>query len=102
MNGGTDEKTTCFHCQATLDFAQGYKISFREQCDHCSSDIHICKMCQFYDNSAYNECREPMADRILEKEKANFCDYFILYGKSDKNPKKEDLLSAANALFKKG
>ena len=32
--------------------------------------------CRFYDSSAYNDCSEPAADRVVEKDKANFCDYF--------------------------
>jgi hypothetical protein len=57
-------------------------------------------MCAFYDTNSYNECREPAADRTLEKEKANFCDYYKLGTSSDKNTEKEDALSKANALFK--
>ena len=34
--------------------------------------------CDFYDAGAYNQCREPQAERVLEKEKGNFCDYFRL------------------------
>jgi hypothetical protein len=59
-------------------------------------------MCQFYDTKAYNECREPMADRITEKEKANFCDYFkIGGGENDAEKKRQELLAKAQALFKK-
>ena len=101
MNENDTEKTiTCFNCHSGLSFDQGYKISRREQCSHCSTDLHCCKMCQFYDATAYNECREPMASRILEKEKANFCDYFILSGQKNEKSKKEDLISTANSLFK--
>ncbi|EQC51685.1 hypothetical protein M901_2861 [Bacteriovorax sp. DB6_IX] len=57
-------------------------------------------MCKFYDPTAYNECKETNADRILEKEKANFCDYFILKGGSGSGDEKDDLMAAANALFK--
>ncbi|MBI4411014.1 MAG: hypothetical protein HY541_00835 [Deltaproteobacteria bacterium] len=39
--------------------------------------MHICKNCEFYDRAAYNECSEPQAERVLDKEKSNFCDYFL-------------------------
>jgi hypothetical protein len=59
-------------------------------------------MCQFYDISSYNDCREPTADRIIEKEKANFCDHFKLGdGSNLNNDKQTSALSAADALFKK-
>ncbi|RZF23309.1 hypothetical protein DAY19_05460 [Halobacteriovorax vibrionivorans] len=75
-------------------------MSLKEECPYCYASLHCCKMCKFYDKSAYNECRESSADRIVEKEKANFCDYFILKGGSDNGDGKDDLLAAANALFK--
>jgi hypothetical protein len=57
-------------------------------------------MCQFYDPNTYNQCKEPIAERIVEKEKANFCDFFVVGnpGASDDN---KNLLDAAMALFKK-
>jgi hypothetical protein len=59
-------------------------------------------MCQFYDVKAYNECRESQADRVQDKEKANFCDYFKI-GSPGTNPDKErqDALAKAASLFKK-
>jgi hypothetical protein len=59
-------------------------------------------MCYFYDPKAYNECREPNADRIVDKEKANFCDYYkIGGGKTDPDKERQDQLAKAAALFKK-
>jgi hypothetical protein len=59
-------------------------------------------MCQFYDPKAYNECRESSADRIVDKEKANFCDYFkIGSGGNEADKARQDALAKAAALFKK-
>jgi hypothetical protein len=59
-------------------------------------------MCQFYDPKSYNECREPNADRITEKEKANFCDYYkINSGLNDAEKQRQDALAKAASLFKK-
>jgi len=52
------------------------QIGRREMCPHCGADLHACLNCRFYDPGAYNACREPQAERGLEKERANFCDYF--------------------------
>jgi hypothetical protein len=46
------------------------------QCDGCGADLRCCLNCRFHDSSAYNECSEPAAERVVEKERANFCDYF--------------------------
>jgi hypothetical protein len=73
-----------------------------DHCPDCLSDIRTCRMCQFYDPQSYNECREPSADRVKDKEKANFCDYFKI-GSVFNDPEKErqDQLARAQALFKK-
>jgi hypothetical protein len=58
-------------------------------------------MCKFFDSRVYNECTEPNAERVVDKEKANFCDYFTLSAGGSNGPTKEDLLNSADALFKK-
>ena len=56
----------------------------------------------FYDAKSYNECRESMADRVPDKEKANFCDYFkIGSSHTDAEKQRQELLAKAQALFKK-
>lgn len=77
------------------------KVGFRDECDKCGTDLHACKCCRFYDPGAYNECRESSADIVREKERANYCDYFEPAGALTTGNKPEDLLAAAEALFKK-
>jgi hypothetical protein len=47
-----------------------------ETCDGCGADLHACRSCDFHDPAAYNECRESRAERVLEKDRSNFCDWF--------------------------
>lgn len=91
----------CYHCQAKLSLASGQDIGRSEECPKCFTSLRCCRMCGFYDKNAYNECSEPMAERILDKEKANFCDYYKLGEKGSENNAKNDALAKANALFKK-
>jgi hypothetical protein len=77
------------------------RVGIREECDHCGEDVHVCRNCRFYDPAVYNECREPQAEVVLEKERANRCDYFEGGGSFKGDQKQESLLSAAEALFKK-
>ncbi|MGI4991397.1 hypothetical protein ACRXCV_02135 [Halobacteriovorax sp. GFR7] len=95
-----NKEITCHACHKALDLQPGQKISLKEECPYCYASVHCCKMCKFYDITAYNECRESSADRIVEKEKANFCDYFVLKGGGNGGDSQGDLLAAANALFK--
>jgi hypothetical protein len=99
MNIENNNQVSCYNCNKELELSASEKILRHEECPFCTVSLHACKMCYFFNSTAYNECREPMAERIVEKEKANFCSYFTLSGIKDENDKK-DILSAANALFK--
>jgi len=46
------------------------------ECKACHAELHVCKLCEFYDPHVADQCREPVADFVKEKERANFCDYF--------------------------
>ncbi len=91
----------CFKCNKELTLSVGTNISRSEECPACYTDLHCCKMCEFYDPKHYNECKESLAERVVEKEKANYCDYFKLTSGNTGNNLKQSALDAANALFKK-
>ena len=93
---------TCHSCKKTLDIEK--KVGRRESCPFCDSDLHVCLNCRFYDPGSYNDCREPQAERVVIKDRSNFCDYFEFRdsasgerGKEEeRNPKKK-----LEGLFKK-
>ena len=45
------------------------------KCRSCKSDLHVCRMCEFYDPTVNNSCREPIAEQVGDKRHANFCGY---------------------------
>mgnify|MGYP004007204437 CR=1 FL=1 len=47
-----------------------------EECINCNADLHACIACKNFNLSVSNGCNEDRADLIVEKEKANFCEYF--------------------------
>ncbi len=65
----------CWKCGHPLG-AAGLSISRRDLCPKCNVDLHVCKLCRFYDVRAAKACREPIAEPVADKEHANFCDYF--------------------------
>lgn len=90
----------CFSCGAELKFAD--RVGIREECSACRADVRVCRNCSFYDPKAYNECREPQAERVLERDRANRCDYFSPgVNSADGKSKADQLRAAAEALFKK-
>ena len=92
----------CHKCQKPLSDTYKIMVSRSDTCPNCRADIRCCKNCNFFDPKSYNECRESMADRITDKEKANFCDYFkIGSSANDADKARQEQLAKAAALFKK-
>jgi hypothetical protein len=90
----------CYRCGKETGFKDF--VGRGDSCPHCRFDARVCKNCEHYDAKAYNECHEPSADRVVDKEKANFCDFFKMTGRKQGGvAAKLDLKAAAEALFKK-
>ena len=91
----------CYKCNHEVSYAvEGQRLSRSDDCPHCQTSLRCCKMCLFYDPHSYNECKEPVAQRIIEKENANFCDYFKVGMAEKQLDTKDKLLEEANKLFK--
>ena len=92
-------KKICSFCQTAIEV--GDLIGRTDVCPKCDHNLHSCMQCRFYDENAHHQCREPQAEWVSNKEKANFCDYFEL-GREKVEPKpKNDARSKLEALFKK-
>jgi hypothetical protein len=92
----------CHACKKALDL--GREIGRRDECPHCSADLHCCLNCRFYDCSAPKQCREPQAELVREKDKANFCGFFVFAEAAEKPSAGGQADSARRALddlFKK-
>ena len=85
-----------------MPYKEGTSIGRSDRCVFCNADLRVCKACKFFDMNSYNECKEPVAERVVEKEKGNFCDYYK-FGTSSgpAAATKDELLAKASALFKK-
>ena len=64
----------CHSCKNPVD--AGARVGRTDTCPHCDADLHCCLNCRFYDSGSHNKCREPQAERVVDKESSNFCDYF--------------------------
>lgn len=91
----------CFACGASFDLASGERVAFRDACGRCSADLHVCRNCAHYDPGAYNECREPQAERVADRERANRCDWFALGTGAGETAPGPDPRAALEALFRK-
>ena len=94
-------KPICFNCNAPLDYQPG-NVGRGETCPACGADVRVCRNCKHYDPSCYNECRESQADRVVGKDRANFCDYFTFVGgQAASGDQKNKTLENLDDLFKK-
>lgn len=66
---------SCWKCGFALDDLP-VPLGRRDECPACGTDLHVCRMCEFYDTSVAKSCREPIAEEVGDKERSNFCDYF--------------------------
>lgn len=86
----------CWHCGQTLS---SHDYSRESRCLQCAKASYACRNCQFYKPGASNDCSEPVAEYVANKENPNFCDYFSPTCRFKKEDSKESQLAAANALF---
>jgi hypothetical protein len=93
----------CAFCRGTLEIDGA--VEKRDTCPQCNRDLRCCRQCKFYDPAAFNACREVQAHRIIDKERANQCDYFVLRGSKRVSGgsanRVKDARKALEALFKK-
>jgi hypothetical protein len=65
----------CWRCgQALPDLL--LPLPRHEECPHCRAQLHVCRMCVFHDPAAPQQCREPVAEPVADRQRANFCGYF--------------------------
>ena len=92
----------CHNCSTQLETDE--TPGRTETCPNCDADLHCCLNCRFYDPSIYNECRESQAERVLDKDRSNFCDYFSFRQEEAPQPKakkSQEKVNPLDALFKK-
>lgn len=65
----------CWNCGASLA-DELLPLTRLAECRVCRAELHVCRLCEFYDPRVARSCREPVADEVKDKARANFCGYF--------------------------
>ena len=65
----------CWKCGASLA-PLTLPLRRLEECPACHAELHVCRMCVDYDTRVAKHCREPIAEEVSDKTRANFCDLF--------------------------
>lgn len=69
------EGLVCWKCGASLE-QLSLPLRRLEECRACGAELHVCRLCEFFDPAVAKSCREPVAEEVKDKTRANFCDYF--------------------------
>jgi hypothetical protein len=90
----------CWKCGAPL-IELLLPVGRSEYCRSCRAEVHVCRMCRFYDLAKARQCAEPVAEPVQNKERANFCGYFEPVGGRFRpvNPAADTARTALDALF---
>lgn len=91
----------CWKCGADLKSVPRPFSRFAE-CPQCKTELHVCRMCRHHNPRYVGECDHEFADKVLEKEKANFCSHFKPSPRAFEgagNPEKEKAQQQLRSLF---
>ncbi len=91
----------CFRCGEPLRLLPGERVRRQDTCSHCQADLHVCLNCTYYEPGRQNDCREPQSEPVLDKERANFCDYFQPGDGLEREEQTSKAKSALESLFRK-
>lgn len=92
---------TCWKCAASLADLL-LPVSRLAKCKSCNADLHVCRMCKFYDTTVSNSCTEPIAEKVTDKQHKNFCGYYQPAPQAlrpDSNTSNDAAKSRLDALF---
>ena len=93
----------CYACKSEIEVDIDIPISRRDECPTCLVDVRCCKNCQFHDRGYHNQCTEPTADFVRDREKGNFCGHFRMRVATESDGDNSELVGAKaklDALFK--
>jgi len=70
-----NDDLVCWKCGASLADLP-LPLGRRAECLACHAEQHVCRLCRHHDPAKSKQCREPAADDVKDKTRANFCDWF--------------------------
>lgn len=91
----------CWRCGASLKDIPKPLVRLA-QCKACGADLHVCRLCKFYNPHHFEKCDHEMAEPAREVDVANFCHYFRpkadAYNPVEKS-RSDDAMAELKALF---
>ena len=69
---------SCYKCGKPITVGIEGPVPPAAVCEHCSSWLHSCANCTFYDEYTHSKCREPKAEFVFDRLGKNECAFFKL------------------------
>lgn len=92
----------CWRCGTAVKSDQ-QPITRLEQCRHCHADLHVCRLCRSWNPRYTSKCSHDHAEPPLDRERANFCQYFRpaagVFRKNTGTPAEETARTVLESLF---
>lgn len=91
----------CWRCGASLKNIPTPIVRLA-QCKSCAADLHVCRLCKYYNPNHFEKCDHELAEPAREVDVANFCHYFRpkanAYNPQEKS-KADEALAQLKSLF---
>ncbi len=87
----------CYRCGHSLA-GLSLPLMRSDECPECRVELHVCRMCMYYDPLVPEACTEDDALEVKEKARANFCDYFKPTGDAYTPGERDAELAARESL----
>ena len=91
------ENMVCWKCGTSITDLP-MPLARHAACHSCGAQLHVCKLCKFYDKTRSNQCQEPIAEPVNDKERANFCELFQIKADAYKERDASAIESAKSEL----
>ncbi len=76
----------CYYCGKPA----GGVITRSSLCVSCRKELRVCLNCKFYKKGAHWDCVENIPEQVIDKDRANFCDFFVYTDKIDKEKQEKN------------
>ncbi len=84
---------SCYKCGKTITAGVDSPMPPDAVCEQCSSWLHACANCAFYDEYSYTKCREAKADFVFDRLGKNACKFFRVKSSVKEQEKQNKKLS---------
>ncbi len=71
---GFRDVVKCARCGQAIDVP----IALDTKCQGCSSDLHSCAQCTWFDTGSRFECTQPVPERVSPKDGRNSCAHYAV------------------------